>query len=91
VGQLVTVGQVLGRLGNSGNSDAPHLHFHVMDSPSPLASNGVPYRFTSFTVAGTLSNLGPFEDGVVAQIAPKPRGPRSRMLPLNNQVIDFGG
>ena len=91
VGQRVTVGQVLGRLGNSGNTDAPHLHFHVMDSPSPLASNGVPFRFTGFTVAGTLTNLGPFEKGAVAAIAPKPRGPRSKMLPLNNQVIDFGG
>ncbi|HEX6601445.1 MAG TPA: M23 family metallopeptidase [Solirubrobacterales bacterium] len=91
VGQRVTAGQVLGRLGNSGNTDAPHLHFHVMDSPSPLASNGVPYRFANFTVAGTMTNVGPFtEDGAVAQIAPKPRGPRSAMLPLNDQVIDFG-
>ncbi|MDQ2631867.1 MAG: M23 family metallopeptidase [Actinomycetota bacterium] len=91
VGQRVTVGQVLGRLGNSGNTDAPHLHFHVMDSPSPLASNGLPYRFTSFTVAGTMTNVGPFtEDGAVAQIAPEPRGPRSGMLPLNDQVIGFG-
>lgn len=92
VGQRVAVGQVLGRLGNSGNTDAPHLHFHVMDSPSPLASNGVPYRFTSFTVAGTLTNVGPFtEAGAVAQIAAKPRWPRSKMLPLNDQVVDFEG
>ena len=79
-------------LGNSGNTDAPHLHFHVMDSPSPLASNGVPFRFTGFTVNGTMTNVGPFsEDGAVAAITPKPRGPRSKMLPLNDQVIDFGG
>lgn len=92
VGQRVRTGQVLGMLGNSGNTDAPHLHFHVMDSPSPLASNGVPYRFTSFAVKGTMTNVGPFsEDGAVAAIAPKPRGPRSKMLPLNDQVIDFGG
>lgn len=92
VGQRVGTGQVLGLLGNSGNTDAPHLHFHVMDSPSPLASNGVPYRFTGFTVSGTMTNVGPFsEDGAVAAIAPKPRGPRAKMLPLNDQVIDFGG
>lgn len=92
VGQRVRTGQGLGMLGNSGNTDAPHLHFHVMDSPSPLASNGVPYRFTNFTVNGTVTNIGPFsEEGAVAAIAPKPRGPRSRMLPLNDQVIDFGG
>lgn len=91
-GQRVRTGQVLGMLGNTGNSDAPHLHFHVMDSPSPLASNGVPYRFTNFTVNGTMTNVGPFsEDGAVATIAAKPRGPRGKMLPLNDQVIDFGG
>jgi len=91
VGQRVAIGEVLGLLGNSGNTNAPHLHFHVMDSPSPLASNGMPYRFTNFSVAGTLTNLEAFEGGAVAAIAPKPGGPRSRMLPLNNQVIDFGG
>ena len=31
--------------------DAPHLHFHVMDGPSPLASN-VPYGIDAFTVSG---------------------------------------
>jgi hypothetical protein len=92
VGQRVSTGQVLGLLGNSGNSDAPHLHFHVMDSPSPLASNGMPYRFTSFTVNGTMTNLGPFsEDGAAAALVANPLGPRSKMLPLDNQVIDFGG
>ncbi|HYG95822.1 MAG TPA: M23 family metallopeptidase, partial [Solirubrobacterales bacterium] len=92
VGQRVSTGQVLGMLGNTGNSDAPHLHFHVMDSPSPLASNGMPYRFANFAVTGTMTNVGPFsEEGAVAAIAPKPRGPRSKMLPLNDQVIDFGG
>ncbi|HYJ20604.1 MAG TPA: M23 family metallopeptidase [Solirubrobacterales bacterium] len=92
VGQRVKSGQVLGLLGNSGNSDAPHLHFHVMDSPSPLASNGVPFRFTDFTVEGTMTNVGPFsETGAAAAIVPKPRGPRARMLPLNDQVIAFGG
>jgi hypothetical protein len=92
VGQRVGTGQVLGLLGNSGNTDAPHLHFHVMDSPSPLASNGIPFRFTSFSVSGTLLNLGPFsEDGAAAAIAPTPVGSRAKMLPLNNQIIDFSG
>jgi hypothetical protein len=41
VGDKVVTGQVLGVLGNSGNTDAPHLHFHVMDGPSPLLSRAV--------------------------------------------------
>src|SRR5690606_30765550 len=42
-GERVRRGQVLGLVGNSGNSVAPHLHFHVMDGPSPLDANGLPY------------------------------------------------
>ncbi len=52
VGDKVKTGQVLGLLGNSGNTDTPHLHFHVMDGPSPLVSNGLPYVFTGFTGQG---------------------------------------
>lgn len=54
VGQQMTRGDVLGYLGNSGNTDMPHLHFHVMDSPLPLASNGLPFVFDSFTLTGTV-------------------------------------
>jgi hypothetical protein len=51
-GERVRRGQVLGLLGNSGNSDGPHLHFHVMDGPSALASNGLPYAIDAFTLVG---------------------------------------
>jgi hypothetical protein len=33
-GDRVTVGQELGRCGNSGNSDCPHIHMHVQDTPT---------------------------------------------------------
>ncbi|HYC21622.1 MAG TPA: M23 family metallopeptidase [Candidatus Bathyarchaeia archaeon] len=51
-GERVRRGQLLGRVGNSGNTDAPHLHFHVMDGPSPLASNGLPYVIDGFELIG---------------------------------------
>jgi hypothetical protein len=51
-GQRVKRGQVLGLVGSSGNSDAPHLHFHVMDGPSALASNGLPYVIDRIDVVG---------------------------------------
>ncbi|HZO06051.1 MAG TPA: M23 family metallopeptidase, partial [Solirubrobacterales bacterium] len=89
VGQRVQAGQPIGRLGNSGNSDGPHLHFHVMDGPSPLASDGVPYRFTRFSVRGTVTNLVPLTEGAVAAIDPQPTGTRARMLPLDLQIVDF--
>jgi len=89
VGQKVKVGQTLGLLGNSGNTDAPHLHFHVMDSPYPLLANGMPYRFANFTVEGEVTNVAEMEDGAVANLVPRETGPRHAELPLDNQVISF--
>ena len=53
VGQRVKKGDVLALLGNSGNSDAPHLHFQITDRNSFYASEGLPYVFDSFSVTGT--------------------------------------
>ncbi|HLJ44259.1 MAG TPA: M23 family metallopeptidase [Candidatus Binataceae bacterium] len=44
-GQQVYRGQVLGRLGNSGNSSEPHLHLQVCNAPSFLICEGVPMEF----------------------------------------------
>ncbi len=89
LGQRVKVGQTLGLLGNSGNSNAPHLHFHIMDSPHPLASNGVPYRFSNFTVEGKLTNLAGLEQGETAKVVREGLGKRHAELPLNDEVISF--
>ena len=51
-GERVKRGEVLGLVGNSGNSLAPHLHFHMMGGPRSFASNGVPYEVESFSVTG---------------------------------------
>jgi hypothetical protein len=52
VGDVVTRGQVIGLVGNTGNSTEPHLHFHIADANSPLGSEGVPYGYDSFEVVG---------------------------------------
>lgn len=52
LGDNVRSGQVLGLVGNSGNSTEPHLHFHISDANSPLGSEGLPYVFSSFEVEG---------------------------------------
>lgn len=54
VGQHVKKGMVLGKLGNSGNTSAPHLHFHVMNGPSVLGSDGLPYLIDDFNLAGQI-------------------------------------
>jgi hypothetical protein len=91
VGQRVRPGDVLGLLGNSGNSNAPHLHFQLMDGPSPLGAEGIPYRFAGFTAEGTLTNFPHFFVlGDPAKLAAAPRGPKRAELPLNLQVVNFG-
>jgi hypothetical protein len=50
VGQPVEVGQVVGRVGHSGNSTAPHLHFQLMDSTDPMAAQGIPCAFAEYLV-----------------------------------------
>jgi hypothetical protein len=90
VGDKVVTGQVLGLLGNSGNTDAPHLHLHVMDGPSPLRSNGLPYVFTSFEGQGVLRDEKPlFTGGEVNIDKSALAGPHRNQLPLNNEVVSF--
>src|SRR4029453_1022981 len=54
VGDDVGRGQMLGAIGNSGNSDGPHLHFHVTEAlnadTAPLRSEGVPFLLDVFSV-----------------------------------------
>ena len=59
-GHEVKKGAVLGKLGNTGNTSAPHLHFHVMNRPSPLASDGVPYLIDAFDFDGQV-DIAAFE------------------------------
>ena len=49
-GQRVVVGDVLGLCGNSGNSDAPHIHMHVQDTPILNQGNGQNVTFKSINV-----------------------------------------
>jgi hypothetical protein len=90
VGDKITTGQVLGLLGNTGNTDTPHLHFHVMDGPSPLLSNGLPYAFSSFTGEGRLTDEQPlFTGGTVTIDKDALSGPHENEMPLYDQVVSF--
>lgn len=50
VGQHVKKGEFIGRVGHSGNSFAPHLHFQLMDSSNIATANGLPCAFETYEV-----------------------------------------
>ncbi len=94
-GQHVRRGDVLGLLGNTGNSSAPHLHFHLMDGPSVLGSDGLPYVEGSFALAGGVdparfaaatSLAGVWNQGLL----PRPDARRDQ-LPMDLAIVNFPG
>ena len=92
-GDQLSTGQVLGHLGNTGNTDAPHLHFHVMSTPDPLAADGLPFLFDSFTLDGRLSSpqdLITLLTGDTVQLAPG-SAPRTEtdLSPLVMDVMSY--
>lgn len=50
VGERVRRGQVIAKVGNTGNSGGPHLHFQLMDSPDFMTANGLPVTFEDVPV-----------------------------------------
>jgi murein DD-endopeptidase MepM/ murein hydrolase activator NlpD len=44
-GDRVNKAMVIAKVGNTGNSGAPHLHFQLMDSPDFFTANGLPMMF----------------------------------------------
>ncbi|MCU1248114.1 MAG: secreted peptidase [Edaphobacter sp.] len=96
VGQRVAAGQLLGLVGNSGNSVAPHLHFQVADKPSSLASNGLPYEIKEFQIAGRSPGTKAFDEaeekGTPLVITPLSAVQQTKgALPLDQLIISFPG
>jgi hypothetical protein len=96
VGQRVAAGQLLGLVGNSGNSVAPHLHFQVMDRRSSLAANGLPYEMKGFQITGRSPGTKAFDEAeekgsplAVAPVSVVP--PVKGALPLDQLIISFAG
>lgn len=46
-GDIVKQGQPIGRIGNTGKSACPHLHFQLMNGPDYSTARGLPCHFTN--------------------------------------------
>lgn len=53
-GDTVTTGMRLGKVGNSGPSGGPHLHFGLVDNRNPIIGRSLPFVLDSYTLAGTV-------------------------------------
>jgi hypothetical protein len=94
VGERVHRGQLLGRLGNSGNSATPHLHLQVQITRSFL-SDGLPFVFDRFQLLGQITepvsdeNLGLRPNGQLPFAPARPSGSRRLEMPLDLNVVRF--
>ena len=93
-GEHVHPGQVIGLVGDTGNSIVPHLHFQVTDGPSSLASNGLPYEITEFEVTGKTPGTKAFDDaetnGTPLPVTPfNPVQAVNRSMPLDQLIVSF--
>ncbi len=92
-GDRLTTGQVIGNVGNTGNSDAPHLHFHVMSTPDPLRSDGLPFVFNDFRLDTRIATAEVLEGMFDGQQAPLQPGFVARdetdVMPLELDVMTY--
>lgn len=57
---------MLAELGDSGNTGGPHLHFQLMNRPSFLGADGLPFVFRRFQLDGRMPSLQAFIDADLA-------------------------
>ena len=58
VGDTVVKGQEVGKVGNSGNSTQPHLHYHMQATSEGSTSIGLPTQFLNYYVDDVLIEKG---------------------------------
>jgi murein DD-endopeptidase MepM/ murein hydrolase activator NlpD len=92
-GDVVTTGQLLGKLGSTGNSTAPHLHFGLGDEPDILSSNSIPFVIDRYKYVGTAdvnTVIDAFTTGAPLGLVPGDQARIQRNAhPLNFAITDY--
>ena len=103
-GDAVHRGQVIGLVGNSGNSTEPHLHFHLADRNAAIDSEGVPYAFDAFElqaapdrVTAAMTPAGDslaIDAALMSTLTSSPAAPASASIrrdeiPMLNAIVRF--
>lgn len=73
-GDHVQRGEVLARIGVSGDANLPHLHFEITTSAKPLAGEGVPYVIDQYRAKTSGDTWQTY----------------NQELPIRNMLVDFG-
>ncbi|UHQ22961.1 M23 family metallopeptidase [Lysobacter sp. 5GHs7-4] len=86
VGQKVQQGATLGRMGQSGNTNGPHLHIHVSNAATFEGSEGLPFVFERYASPGDWTLTQAIDPA--STFSPK-REPHRDQMPLDGEVMGF--
>ena len=89
VGDKVTAGQVVCKMGNTGISDCPHMHFQISNAEDVFNAESVPYVVDKYLITGTADPTSVVTNEGRSHAVSPTRQVTERLLDLG-AVVTFG-